>query len=224
MSRSEASKLRIILAAESLIARHGLGDVSAREVAKAAGLRNNVSVQYHFGSMDGLLVAIKRYRMEQLEIGRASLLEQAEKCGKLKDVHSLLGALCLPHIGITDEDGRHPYAAFMVQYVPRYQPAGFTEILQDAHAALPVLDRLISLFAESLPQLPREVLIRRMSGAVLHFLNALIAHDVEEGLNAHQANAAIVLQDCLSQSAAAICVPYAPEISPDLEWIVSGAQ
>ena len=45
----------IIVAAERLIAERGV-DVPLRDIAAAAGQRNNSAVQYHFGSRDGLIV------------------------------------------------------------------------------------------------------------------------------------------------------------------------
>uniref|UniRef100_UPI0035C6F61D TetR family transcriptional regulator n=5 Tax=Nocardia seriolae TaxID=37332 RepID=UPI0035C6F61D len=45
---------RIILAAEQLIAERGPA-VPLRDIAAAAGQRNNSAIQYHFGSRDGLV-------------------------------------------------------------------------------------------------------------------------------------------------------------------------
>lgn len=174
--------------------------------------------------MDGLLEAIPRFRMAQLEKVRRKMLAEAEAAGRLDNIRTLLEIICLPHVCLTDEEGRHPYAAFMVQYLPRYQPTGFKWYMNSSDANLPSLNRLLVLLPGLLPDLPRDVLNRRLTSATLHFLNVLIAHDIEEGLTAHDPGAALMLQDCLSQITAAISVPFVPEISADLEWIVSGAE
>ena len=216
----DATKQRIILAAESLFAQQGIGGVSAREIASAAGLRNNVSVQYHFGSMGGLLGSIVRFRMGQLEINRTKLLKEAAEAEKLNDLATLLNILCLPHIAITDDRGHHPYAAFMAQYLPRYHPAGFSWIMDKIDPTLPGLVRLLSLFRERLPYLPNEVLYRRLTSATLHFLNVLIAHDVERSIMMQEAKVALMLQDCMSQIVAAIAIPYDDNIAPEIQQLI----
>jgi AcrR family transcriptional regulator len=54
---------RIILAAEKLFARFGIDTVSMRDIAAAAGQKNNIAVQYHFGDRDNLLRQIVAYRV-----------------------------------------------------------------------------------------------------------------------------------------------------------------
>src|ERR687891_78479 len=49
---------RLIAAAESLFATHGIDGVSLREINRAAGARNASALQYHFGDRDGLLRAV----------------------------------------------------------------------------------------------------------------------------------------------------------------------
>lgn len=220
----DATKQRIILAAESLFAQQGIGGVSAREIASAAGLRNNVSVQYHFGSMEGLLESIVRFRMGQLEINRSKLLREAEEAEKLNDLATLLNILCLPHIAITDDHGHHPYAAFMAQYLPRYHPTGFSWIMDRIDPTLPSLVRLLSLFRERLLYLPKEVLYRRLTSVTLHFLNVLMAHDVERSIMMQETKAVLMLQDCMAQIVAAMAVPYDDNIAPGLQLIVREAQ
>lgn len=152
------------------------------------------------------------------------MLGEVEAAGRLNNIRTLLEIICLPHLSLTDEQGRHPYAAFMVQYLPRHQPTGFSWYINSPDPKLPTLNRLLALLRELLPDLPREVLNRRLTNATLSFLNVLIAHDIEEGLSSHEANAVLALQDCLAQMTAAIAVPYIPEISADLEWILSGTE
>ena len=67
---SEITRERLIRSGEWLLARRGIGSVSAREVAKHAEMKNNFSVAYHFGSMDGLIRNILRDRVIELEGSR----------------------------------------------------------------------------------------------------------------------------------------------------------
>ena len=66
MSRTDA-RTQLLLAGERLIAEFG-PEVSLRDVAVAAGQRNNSAVHYHFGSRDGLIKAIIGHRQAR---GRA---------------------------------------------------------------------------------------------------------------------------------------------------------
>ena len=52
---SDDTRERLIDAAESLFAEHGIGGVSLREINRAAGARNAVAVQYHFGDREGII-------------------------------------------------------------------------------------------------------------------------------------------------------------------------
>ena len=61
------SRERMVRAAERLFAERGINAVSMREVAAAAGQLNNSAVRYHFGSRDGLVDAIFRYRMSRID-------------------------------------------------------------------------------------------------------------------------------------------------------------
>ena len=56
--RSGATRERLILAAEELFARDGLDAVSLRQVNTAAGQRNASAAHYHFGSKQGMVLAL----------------------------------------------------------------------------------------------------------------------------------------------------------------------
>ncbi|MEE6175460.1 TetR/AcrR family transcriptional regulator [Mycobacterium sp. 050134] len=72
---SPDAKTRQLLldAAERLLLEEGYSAVTGRKVAKKAGLRSQL-VPYHFGTMDGLFLAVLRQRAEQgLELQREAL-------------------------------------------------------------------------------------------------------------------------------------------------------
>jgi AcrR family transcriptional regulator len=52
----------MILAAEQPFAENGVDGVSLREIAVAAGQRNNSAAQYHFGTKQGLVEAVFDYQ------------------------------------------------------------------------------------------------------------------------------------------------------------------
>ncbi|MCU1647599.1 MAG: TetR family transcriptional regulator [Nocardia sp.] len=111
MAVTEARE-RIILAAERLIAERGQA-VPLRDIAAAAGQRNNSAIQYHFGSRDGLIEAVVELRMATLEVRRLELL--AEQVGAGAGVHALVEALVVPMFELSERHGSNHYARFLEQ-------------------------------------------------------------------------------------------------------------
>jgi AcrR family transcriptional regulator len=108
------SRDRLLLAAERLIAERGM-DVPLRDVAAAAGQRNNSAVHYYFGSRDGLIQAVIERRQEPLEARRLKLLAEHEAGGHADDVRALLTILIEPMAHLPYEDGATHYARFLEQ-------------------------------------------------------------------------------------------------------------
>lgn len=121
---TDETKRRIIAAAESLYARRSIESVSFREIAQTAGNRNTNAVQYHFGDRETLVQAIFAWRVWQMEGPRGTALVQAEKSGQPLDIPTLMRMICEPVLDLTDDEGRHSYAAFMSKYLLRHRPAG----------------------------------------------------------------------------------------------------
>ena len=103
-----------MLAAERLIAEHG-ADVSLRDIAVAAGQRNNSAVHYHFGSRHDLIDAIVEYRVAALESRRLELLAEREADGVADDVRGLLSVLVEPMFEVPYQQGATHYARFLEQ-------------------------------------------------------------------------------------------------------------
>jgi AcrR family transcriptional regulator len=95
-SLGAATRERIILVAERLFAEFGIDAMSLREVAEAAGQRNNVAIQYHFGDRDGLIRAIIAYRATATGQKRAEMLVDLLTRGREPDVRQLVAAIVLP--------------------------------------------------------------------------------------------------------------------------------
>ena len=67
------TKEQLVVAADRLIAEHGVDGVSMLQIGAAAGSGNKSAVQYHFGSKEQLVQAIFDHRLPRL-IARRSLL------------------------------------------------------------------------------------------------------------------------------------------------------
>jgi|SRR5699024_5717472 len=109
-----AARERILVAAERLIAERG-PHTPLREIAVAAGQRNNSAVHYHFGSRDELFTAIVTQRMGALEKRQLELLAEYEQHTPPDEVRGLLNVLVRPMFHVPYEQGATHYARFLEQ-------------------------------------------------------------------------------------------------------------
>ena len=77
---AEGAKLRLVTAAEELFARRGFEAVSVRDITKGAEM-NIASVNYHFGSRDGLVAAVMTRHLTPVFEESIVLLERVERSG-----------------------------------------------------------------------------------------------------------------------------------------------
>lgn len=109
------SREAMIRAAERLFGERGIGAVSLRHVAAAAGQRNNSAVRYQFGSREGLVDAIFAYRMGRIDERRRAMLASA---GPDPGIRDLLEAFVYPLAeSVGHDDGTSWYLRFLRQVV-----------------------------------------------------------------------------------------------------------
>lgn len=202
------TRRRLLFAAEHLSATQGLGGLSAREIATKAKLRNNVSVQYHFGSIPNLLRELVQFRMTELDAIRAEMIAatgQIENCG----IAQCVDFLCLPHLRLAKRNGGRPYyAAFLCQYLPSAYPAGFDWMMHGEDRTLPSLNQIFDQIKKQLPPLPTEIFQRRLTNSTLLFLNVIQGLTVKDLSEERLVERSVIVQDALRQSAAVLTVPF----------------
>jgi AcrR family transcriptional regulator len=93
---STRTREQLILAAERLFARHGVDNVSLRQINAEAGQRNSSASHYHFGSKESLITAIYDYRMDRLNARRNELLAALPPGPAPRPVAALVGTLVYP--------------------------------------------------------------------------------------------------------------------------------
>ncbi|PWK87274.1 TetR family transcriptional regulator [Lentzea atacamensis] len=155
---SADARERIIVAAERLIAEHGV-EVPLRDIATAAGQRNNSAVQYHFGSRDGLIDAVAEYRIADLAQHRLELLTESEAAGEAHDVRALVSALVVPMLTVPYEHGATHYARFLEQVRTHPALAADSNLGRAGRAAVRLI---IMRLDRALRDLPPEVRRRRL--------------------------------------------------------------
>ncbi len=196
-------KIALILAAEVAFARDGIDGASLREIAARSGQRNHHAVQYHFGSREALVQAVFDYRMDQMEAARCAVLAAARETGAIGTTRAAVEAIFLPQIELIDAFGDNSYAAFLSQYLLRYQGSRFGEF---GERIAPNLGEALRLLRERMADLPEAAAQRRLVTACLMFLNILIIHTRGGSESAESFRAA--LSDTLHQIVVTIEAPY----------------
>lgn len=149
--RADATRTSLIEAAERLIAKKGLADVSTREILQEAGQRNQSALQYHFGSKDGLIRATINERTSQIDKRRVELLEEI---GDKPTLRQLLEVLVLPLCELIENDaaGKN-YLIFLAQAIT--QPNwDLRTVIKDFE--ITGLDRAYEIYDEMLAHLSDE--------------------------------------------------------------------
>jgi AcrR family transcriptional regulator len=118
---TSATRLSLISTGEKLLGEAGLAGAALHKIAEAAGQGNKYAVQYHFGDLKGLCDAIFETRQGQLERRREALIHLLHDAGLEGTLGGLLQVLYIPVAEQIDEDGRHSYARFVLQYLIRPQ-------------------------------------------------------------------------------------------------------
>jgi AcrR family transcriptional regulator len=159
MDRGARSKDALLDAAERLVAEHGF-EVPLRDIAKAAGQRNNSAVNYHFRTRQDLVDAVVARRLLPMEVERERMLGDLDDP---TDVHALMRVLVLPLLELRSTH----YARFLQVVGPRLR----TEPMDSAETAWP---RVLDALSHAVPGADRKTRHRRVS-AVATAMFALAA-------------------------------------------------
>lgn len=144
--------------AEALFAARGVEGVSTRDIAAAAGQRNTSAVNYHFGSRDGLLLEVFRYRMADFDRIRFERLRELDERGHGDDVRALVEAWLRP---LADHVEHAPVGGHYARFIARIGPtlgAAKLELINGTQATTEMTERLIG----SLDHLSRPIALHRI--------------------------------------------------------------
>ncbi|WP_431232205.1 hypothetical protein ACQ856_22375 [Mycolicibacterium psychrotolerans] len=132
--------------AEVLIGERGLA-VSLREIAAHAQHRNTSAVIYHFGGVDGLIVATLQRRMTVLEQRRQELLDELDTRSDVGP-HEIVEAIVAPALEIPYEQGATHYARFVERIRDHPAIAKTTPTLEKWPAVVALTRRLTEFIPE----------------------------------------------------------------------------
>lgn len=101
-SQAEETRHRLIEAATREFAEHGVHAASLLEVTRQAGQRNRGAVHYHFGSREGMLVAVLEQKVDYLAERERELLAIARQQPD-DDLESVVAAFVRPAVELSDQ-------------------------------------------------------------------------------------------------------------------------
>ncbi len=159
----DRNRLRILRAAERLMAANGIDGVSLREINRAAGQGNASAIQYHFGDREGLVIAILERHQVASEPRRHALLD-AYTTGP-GDLRMLAEALVVPLVEcLADLDGGREYVQIAREFYTRARsPDDLGRHRDDRHS----MARWNRLVATRLPQQEQRILPARRAAVRL---------------------------------------------------------
>jgi len=173
----QATKDRILDAAESLYVASGFDAMSMRQITTAAGV-NLAAVNYHFGSKESLIQVVLSRRLDGLNDARLAMLDQFElRLGGNVTCEHLLTAMFLPALRMSqDKDVSGQYLQFVGRAYTDPSPA-VQDYLRERYIA--TLARFFMAFQRALPDLSREDLGFRLNFAMGALAGVLAGGDTQ---------------------------------------------
>jgi AcrR family transcriptional regulator len=162
------TKERLMAAAEGLFADYGIEAVSARQIALAAGQRNQSAIRYHFGSKDDLVAALHAQRITEINERRAELLDAP---GAANDMRALIGAIAMPLAERVERDaGGSAYVRFLAHLFSDRQRRDLLIEHGESAALLRRIYADLRRLASAIPEPLFSERLRLLVGGVIHAL------------------------------------------------------
>ncbi|WP_395107606.1 TetR/AcrR family transcriptional regulator [Actinomadura sp. SCN-SB] len=158
------TKERILDAAESLFGERGFAGTSLRALTDAAGV-NVASVNYHFGSKEGLLRAVVQRAMASVNADRERMLDQLEAGGDEPTVEELVRAFVTTGASLVARHGERERQ--VARFIGRVMCEPEPEVRRLFAAEVgPVEGRYAQVLAKALPHLTAEEVAFRYQAMV----------------------------------------------------------
>ena len=157
--RSGGTKDQLMRAGEHLFARQGIAGTKIGEINQLADQRNPSAVHYHFGSKDGLVVAILLRHQRAVELEAARGLDELEGAGGEASVRDLVEAMVRPLAAELETPSGRDFLRIVPQFI------GPLDANLRAGVAEPVTaqsGRLLGLLEDRMGHLPQAVRRERL--------------------------------------------------------------
>lgn len=198
-----AGEQALILAAERLFARHGVAGVSLRQVNLEAGHKNMSAAHYHFGSREGLVLAVLQHRMPAIDARRAELLARTVTPGRRPELSFYLEAYILP---LAEQLQPRPEGAFYLRFLAQYRR--LPPDLEALQGLTPAAFAMSQGIREHLAYLPEPIVEARQLNAWTMIVAALAEAEEQLERGALDANSVtFVSTNLIDMVAAALTAP-----------------
>lgn len=205
---AESTREQLLDAAEALFLEEGLENVSLRAIVRRAGQRNQSAMQYHFGRRKGLIEAIIRRRMLQLEHRRSELVNEALARNADLSLRDCCGLLVSAPFCLCGE--RPDFRDMLGLMGSRLLNHDNRLYLLDEHQNSPSFHRIAEILLGHLAELPREILVLRVENA--HGMSLLaISRRARHRSSFRGPRAELFFNNLVDQVAAALASPVSPE-------------
>lgn len=175
--RSVATRAKLIAVAERLFALRSIEAVSLNEINRAAGQRNSNACQYHFGSKEGLLQAIRDKHLLAIVARRNEMIDRMEVAGQY-DLREVVRAFVYPVAEqLGDPDGGKEFIRINAQLIVPH-----TLVVNQADATMPLrtpgTDRLARVLRSAMSgfNLPEPIVQQRLLLAAMLLFHGLADH------------------------------------------------
>lgn len=206
------TRMRILFAAERLLAEHGVDAVPLREVNRVAGQRNSSALHYHFGSRDALIEAIVAYRMPPVNQRRLVLLREGDFARRSGDISFLAWTMVQPLADLVEQQGDdNHWVRFLAQIYSSSRFNLAVLVRREAHDTS--LRQLARKVRAALPDVPHEIMNQRLIICMRQVVHGLA--DWQRGVLEPQGGALmgdfqLFVANLVDMSAAALAAPVSP--------------
>lgn len=212
------SKDMLMDAAERLFAEFGIEAVSSRQIALAAGQRNQSAIRYHFGTKDDVLRALLQSRVSEINQRRAALLAEIDESGRSPELRGLISAIAVP---LAEKVASGPQGSNFVRFLAhlfsdrRRRDLWLTE--GEEAGLLRRIYREIRLLAPEMPDALWNERLRMMIGGIIHSLADRERLQSQQKRAPRALNNDAFLSNLIDAGIAIISAPVSPETSGYLD-------
>lgn len=212
MSRRQARSLEtqtaLMHATERLIAERGIENVTIRDIVAAAGQKNESALQYHFGSLQGVIGALHARREAEIHERRQALLDALLAQSDPPTLRQLCRVMVEPafELARSRPDFRRYVRAFGHDIALTDGPA--LAIVQRKGGAS--VQQTGALLRAALPHLDEAAFQRRMDGA-LRFVAASMVHQARQRGGFRGATGNLFLHGLMDALAGLLSAPESAE-------------
>ncbi|MCW2795945.1 TetR family transcriptional regulator [Nocardioides sp.] len=165
------TRQRLIDAATRAFADHGVIGASLLEITRQAGQRNRGAVHYHFGSREGMLVAVLEQQADFLSVREGELLDRAQARPD-DDLNSVIEAIVRPTVELAETGWRGRCYLVIVGDVVEQDQSKLADEVPEALRRTGGYE-VYALLAERMPPMPEELRNERMALATSFILHSV---------------------------------------------------